>query len=86
MFFILAQDYVLNEIGFLMKNLNAKSDIILGVSFIIVVFIRKTDDRRTGIDYLAVSNTQWFQFVIASTLLVIASIFTGKNHYMQIIK
>lgn len=58
MFFILAQDYVLNEIGFLMKNLNAKSDIILGVSFIIVVFIRKTDDRRTGIDYLAVSNTQ----------------------------
>ena len=58
MFFILAQDYVLNEIGFLMKNLNAKSDIILGVSFIIVVFIRKTDDIRTGIDYLAVSNTQ----------------------------
>lgn len=58
MFFILAQDYVLNEIGFLMKNLNAKSDIFLGVSFIIVVFIRKTDDIRTGIDYLAVSNTQ----------------------------
>ena len=69
-----------------MKNLNAKSDIILGVSFMTVVFIRKTDDRRTGIDYLAVSNIQLFQFVIASTLLVIASIFTGKNYYMQIIK
>ena len=41
-----------------MKNLNAKSDIFWGVSFIIVVFIRKTDDIRTGIDYLAVSNTQ----------------------------